>query len=401
MPSILLADCDQMFVTVARLADPAGAGKAALLVVGGAAGSRGVVCSASYEARVFGVRSGMSIARAARLCPEATFVPVPGRECRSKSRAVREVLERWTPVVEAASIDEFYLDLTGTEALYHHQPLGELARRIRQAVLDETGMRLSIGGGSNRLIAKLAAERAKPKPGSGGTGVLIVDAGREAEFMASHQLADIPGVGPSLQRKLARHGLRTVAEALPIDQRTLTMWLGERTGPWLHRRVRGIAGAVVEPRGSPKSMSRESTFPVDIETGEGLETELLRLTVRLGADLRRAGLVARVVTVKLRDHDFETRVMSKTVSDPVDADRAIYSVARSLLDSLRRRQPKPVRLLGVAVSRFEAGGVQLSLLEPKPAADRAISAAVDRINERFGKALVGPARLTKSRKRER
>ncbi|HSR14921.1 MAG TPA: hypothetical protein VLL51_04175, partial [Gemmatimonadales bacterium] len=158
---ILLADCDAMFVAVARMVDPDGAGRSPLLIVGGRRGGRGVVCSASYEARQFGVRSGMPIGQAERLCPAATFVPVPRRECGLKSREVRAVLEEWSPVVEQASVDEFYLGLDGTEALYRHENLAVTATRIRRDVLARTGLTVSIGGGTNRLMAKLAVERAK------------------------------------------------------------------------------------------------------------------------------------------------------------------------------------------------------------------------------------------------
>jgi hypothetical protein len=176
-PRILLADADAFFVAVARLVDPEGAGKASLLIVGGRPGSRGVVCSASYEARAYGVRSGMGITEALRLCPAAMAVPVPRRACSEKSRAIQDVLERFAPVVAAASVDEFYLDLTGTEAVYQHEPLAATARRIRQAVIDETGCSVSIGGGTSTLIAKIAAGAAKPMPSSGATGVHIVPAG--------------------------------------------------------------------------------------------------------------------------------------------------------------------------------------------------------------------------------
>jgi DNA polymerase IV len=164
-PRILLADCDAMFCAVARLVDPDGAGKSPLLVVGGRRGGRGVVCSASYEARAFGIRSGMPIRTAERLCPDALFVPVPRKACGEKSQEVRAVLEEWSPVVEPASIDEFYLAMSGTEALYRYEPLAATAARIREDVLARTRLSVSIGGGTNRLVAKLAVERAKPHAG--------------------------------------------------------------------------------------------------------------------------------------------------------------------------------------------------------------------------------------------
>src|SRR5437867_9404929 len=165
-PRILLADADAFYVSVARLVDPAGAGRAALLIVGGSAERRGVVTSASYEARAFGVHSAMPMARAVRLCPNATVVPVPWEACARKSREIRDVLQRFTPAVEQASSDEFYVDLTGTDELYRGEPLATTARRIRDVVARETALTVSVGGGTSRLVAKLAAGRAKPRPGA-------------------------------------------------------------------------------------------------------------------------------------------------------------------------------------------------------------------------------------------
>lgn len=403
---ILLADCDQMFVAVARLTDPEGAGRAALLVVGGAADSRGVVCSASYEARAFGVRSGMPIAQAARLCPKAMFVPVPRHACGDKSREVAAELRRWTPVVEPASIDEFYLDMTGTEAVYHHEPLDTTARRIRDNVFAASTMRLSIGGGTNRLVAKLAAERAKPRPGSGGTGVLIVPPGEEAAFLATHRLAEIPGVGPRLQTKLREYGLETVRDALGIERKAFESWLGPRSGAWLFDRIRGQGGSGVSPDADAKSMSREETFARDIADDDRLDLELLELVTRLSADLRADGLTVRCVTVKLRDFDFNTRQASRTLPEPIDTGPAALAVARELLAGLRRKRRVPARLIGVGFSRLATAVAdpQLDLLAPvRPRTaerERTVAQAVDRINARFGRNTVQPARLT-SRKSPR
>jgi DNA polymerase-4 len=406
-PRILLADCDQMFVAVARLVDPEGAGRAPLLVVGGRAESRGVVCSASYEVRAFGVRSGMPIARAVRLCPEAMYVPVPRQACGEKSREVAAALERWAPRVQAASIDEFYLDLTGTEAVYRNEPLAATAARIRRDVRATTGLGVSIGGGTNRLIAKLAAERAKPRPGTDGTGVCIVPPGEEAAFLATHQLAEIPGVGPKLQARLARYGLLSVRDALRVDQRTFEHWLGPGSGEWLFRRIRGEGGTEVDPHGEAKSMSREETFATDLTADADLERELLALCTRLASDVRTDGLKARCVGLKLRDFDFKTRLKSRTLDEAIDSDRALYLVARELLAALRARRRVPARLLGVALSRFEiaVAPAQLDLLPGEVAGwieterDRAVARAVDTIARRFGRGAVQPARLTSRKPR--
>jgi DNA polymerase-4 len=393
MPSILLADADAFFVAVARRVDPEGAGKAKLLIVGGRPGSRGVVCSASYETRAFGVRSAMPISRALRLCPDAMCVPVPRGACADASRAIRRVLERFTPVVEGASIDEWYLDLTGTEALYHHAPLDATARTIRAAVLAETGYAISIGGGSNRMIAKLAAERAKPSKAPEAGGVHVVPAGGELDFMKTVALADIPGIGPKAQDKLAKVGLVRVTDVLAHDVATLARWLDPSTAAWLHARARGEARHAVEPHAPARQMSREETFDHDITRQDRLEDELRHLARRVAADLRADGLAARTVTVKLKSHDFVSRTMSRTLGAPVESDRAVVETALDLLTRLRRKHPKPARLVGVALSNFgaarDAEQMDLSLASAGPAPvevprDRDLSRALDRVRERFG-----------------
>lgn len=404
---ILLADCDAMFAAVARLVDPEGAGKAKLLVVGGRANSRGVVCSASYEARVFGIRAGMPISQAARLCPDAMFVPVPGKECGVKHREIRTVLETWVPVVESASIDEFFLDLTGTEAVYRHEPLEETARRLRADLLARTGLTVSIGGGTNRLIAKLAAERAKPRPGTGATGVLIIPPGLEADFLGRHQLAELPGVGPRLQETLKRYGLVDVTSALRIPAETFEEWLGPRSGRWLFERIRGRGSDHVHHSPEAKSISHEETFARDLVSDEALETRLLRLVNALAAELRADGLSTRRITVKLRDHDFKTRQAGKTVPKALRTDRALYEIARELLAGLRARRRVSARLLGVNFSGLSSGdgGPQLSLLSDGPggaesARDRDLARTVDVINRKLGEKAIRPARLLKNERRD-
>src|SRR6476469_9527795 len=225
---ILLGDADAFFVAIARLVDPEGAGKARLLIVGGTRESRGVVCSASYEARKFGVRSAMPISRALRLCPRAMCVPVPRRACGEKSRELRAVLERFAPVVEGASIDEWYMDLGGTEQLYEGEPLTTTAHHIRTAVVKQTKLSVSIGGGTSKLVAKLAVERAKPKPGTGANGVHVVDAGEEERFLETFDLAEIPMIGPRFQERLARLGMKKVPDVLQYDVSALAQWIGQR-----------------------------------------------------------------------------------------------------------------------------------------------------------------------------
>jgi DNA polymerase-4 len=391
---ILLADCDAYFVQVARLEDPEGAGREPLLLVGGSPEGRGVVTSASYEVRAFGVRSGMPMSQALRLCPRAKWTPVPRGACSRKHREIRAVLDRYVPVVEAASIDEFYLDLTGTDTLYHDRALEDLAREIRSAVLEETKINISIGGGTNRLIAKLAVRKAKP------ANVFIVAAGAEAEFMREIPLAAIPGIGPRFQERLNAYGLKLVRDVLPLEQKLLATWFGEGVAEWLHDRIRGIGSSRVEPHGEQKSISRDETFARDINDDERLATELLHLVVRAGRDLRNDSLRARTVSVRIRDADFKDRRASRTLNAAIESDRAIYQTALRLLGRLRVQRRTSARLLSVSLSNFSAadGPAQLGLFAEagenlETERDRKVARVMDDVRGRFGSRAIMPGRI--------
>lgn len=416
---ILLVDADAFFVAVARQVDPEGAGRAKLLIVGGRPGSRGVVCSASYECRSYGVRSAMPIARALKLCPEAVCVPVPRGACSTRSKEIQGVLARFAPVVQASSIDEWYCDLGGTEALYGHESLRDTAHRIRRAVFEATGLNVSIGGGTSRLIAKMAVEVAKPKPGTGADGVLCVAPGEEADFLSRFRLADLPMVGPRLAEKLARMGLESVGDAQAWPAEALVSRLGERAGEWLAKRVRGVDDSIVTPRDRQKQVSREDTFAKDIDDDDLLERELLRLAVRVSADLRRQALRARTVTVKVKDTAFRSRTAQRTLASYIESEKSVLKAARPLLRQLRRKQRAPLRLLGIALSHFDdepgahplpatqlglfgeavptparEGGDDASAAEPTESVrDRALTRALDRIRDRYGSGAILPARL--------
>jgi DNA polymerase-4 len=296
-------------------------------------------------------------------------------------------------VVQAASIDEFYLDLSGTERLFQGESLAQTADRIRRQVLDETGIRVSVGGGTNRLVAKLAVSRAKP------AGVFVVEAGREGDFLRSHDLADLPGVGPSLADDLRKRGLVTVEDALPVQLDWLQRWLGEGRGRWLHDRIRGRDPAPVNPREPRKSISSERTFSTDLREERGLERELLRQVVSVGQTLREAGLRARTVVVKIRYHDFTTRQRGHTLPEAVESDAALGSVARGLLAALLRRRRSPVRLLGVGVSSLEPRDApdQLPLFDEagrtETERDRTVSRLMDDLRNRFGDDALVPGRI--------
>lgn len=390
---ILLVDCDAFYVQVARLEDPDGAGKARCLIVGGSASGRGVVTSASYEARAFGVRSAMPTAQALRLCPDATVAPVPRGACVSRSREVGAVLRELAPVVQAASIDEFYLDLSGTERLFAGETLEATAWRIRNAVEERTSISVSVGGGTRRVIAKIATGFAKP------AGVHIVQPGGELDFMRRLDLADLPGVGPSLLEELKKRGLVTVADALEVQEEWLQEWFGQRRGAWLWRKMRGHDDSAVDPHEQRKSISSERTFFRDIDDDTELERRLLGLSGSVAATLRRKGFRARTLTVKLRDSDFRTRQHSRTLPEAVESDHAVYETALALLRELRGQRRRPARLLGVGLSGLvePAEARQLALFEEAHGAererDRQVSRAVDRLRDRFGSDAVRPGRM--------
>ena len=389
---ILLVDCDSFFVQVARLDDPEGVGKEPLLLVGGRS-DRGVITSASYAAREFGVRSGMPTRRARQLCPDAVVVPVPRGACVERSRAVRAVLDDLSPVVQAASIDEFYLDLTGTGRMLKGEELAATADRIRRVVRERTEVAVSLGGGTQRVVAKVATRLAKPD------GVHVVRPGGEAAFMAQFRLEQLPGIGPAFLEQLKKKGLRTCAEAAGVEREWLARWFGPGRGAWLWERVRGIDASEVDARERRKSISSERTFFADIDDDDELERRLLQLSCSVGGQLRAKELRARTVTVKLRDHYYKTRQAGSTQPEGVETDRAIFSVAVSLLHNLRHRRRTPSRLLGVGVSNLvrQVPAEQLDFFGGETALeterDRTIARAVDRIRDRYGREALRPARV--------
>ncbi len=393
---ILLVDCDMFFVQVARLEDPDGAGKAPLLIVGGSAEGRGVVTSADYGVRAFGVRSGMPTGQALRLCPDAMVVGVRRRAVVARSRTIGAVLRELAPRVQAASIDEFYLDLTGTERLLRGEPLPDSARRIRDMVLEKTGISVSIGGAGSRYVAKIAAGFAKP------AGVHVVPAGGEAAFLAPLPLGRLPGIGPAFLDSLRARGLVTAGDAAEVEEEWLIRWFGESRGRWLHDRVRGIDRSEVSEGDERKSVSTERTFSRDIGRDEELERILLELSLSVGSVLREKGLRARTLTVKIRDGDFTTRQASHTLPLAVESDRAIYEAARPLLARLREGRRVPARLLGVGASSLESGegGGQLALFEEatpeESERDRTLSQVGDALRARFGDEALVPGRLLDS-----
>lgn len=395
---ILHVDVDAMFVQCAVMADPEALTDEALIIVGGSPDGRGVVTSASYGCRAYGVRSAMPTGTALRLCPQATVVKVPGAMVRQKSGELKAMLQDWAPIAAMASVDEAYLDLTGTEELYHQEPLDATARRVQADVKGRTGLDVSIGGGTNRLVAKLATSLAKPR------GVHVVPAGDEDAFVAKLEIGDLIGIGPSFREALRRRGISTMSALRALDLQTLESWWGADRARWLWRRCRGIDEAPIRPHESSRSVSSETTFHRDLSDDAELEDALHGQVVDAAGSLRRHGLFARTITVKVRDPEFRDRSRSRTLTEGVQTDRIIFSVARELFRDLRRKRGGRVRLIGVGLSNLrdandEEQGSFLDIVPPMEGQrDRALAEVVDRINARH-RGAIGPAAALRRRRK--
>jgi DNA polymerase-4 len=386
-------DLDAFFVEVCRRRHPP-LRDVELLVVGGRRESRGVVQSASYGARRYGIRAGMPIARAVALCPAATFFKGEFAWYREASHQVRATLERFSPTVVMASLDEGYLDFSGTERL-HPASLLPVAEAVRDAVRADAGLDVSIGIGPNRMVAKLASDAAKPK------GLMEVRAGWEEGFLAGLELRALPGVGPKSARRLAELGLREVWEVQRRSEREMVALLGEE-GRLLKLRAHGHGGTVLRPDRTPKSVSRETTFGHDLRDPAELEAVLLLFATRVASQLRHEQLVARTVTLKLRHDDFHTVTRRSTLPDATDLDRDLFETARRLLveafGDVRRRN-RGVRLIGLAATGLARASAPDLFEPPERERLRRLTAAMDEVREKFGVEAMQPGRLLELKQR--
>ena len=389
---ILHIDLDAFFVEVCRQKSPE-LRQVDLLVVGGRRDQRGVVQSASYGARRFGIASGMPIARAVRLCPEATFVQGEFRHYRAASKTVRRILREYSPVVVMASLDEAYLDFSGTDRL-HPGSLLPVAERIRDAVKQATGLDASIGIGPNRMIAKIASDLAKPR------GLLEVRSGWEEGFMAGLPLRAIPGIGPKAAQRLTGLGLTDVHQIQDLDLKELEQLVDPDHAKLLKLRAHGYGGVALTHSRSPKSVSRETTLSTDMTDRDQLEGRLELLTSRVAAALRADALMARTVTLKVRHGDFRTVTRQRTLEVPTDLDREMWHAVRGLFQTAFgevERRGKGVRLIGVAATNL-APSAPADLFEP---ADRQrlrkLTTAVDRARSKYGYNAVTPGSQLRTR----
>jgi len=352
------------------------------VIVGADPKGRGVVSAASYEARRFGVRSAMPISRAARLCPHAAFLPVDMAKYRAVSVQIMGILADFSPLVEPVSVDEAFIDLTGTESLFGS--LLEAVRRIKQRIRDETQLTASAGLAANKFVAKVASDLQKPD------GLVAVAAGGEVRFLAPLPVDLIWGVGRVTAKALRDLGLATIGRLQTMPRSVLARRFGKH-GEHLHDLAFGRDDRPVEPFGLPKSVGAEETFDADCTDAELFRTTLRAQAERVAAELREGGFAAARITLKLRLAPFETHTRSAT-GEPTQDGLELYRRARVLLE--RERVTRPVRLIGLSAGRLGPAGLgQLGLFDPHAVRRERLARVVDRLTERFGEGAVIPATL--------
>ena len=380
MTVILHVDMDAFYASVAELDHPEYKGKA--LVVG--AGARGVVLSANYEARKFGIRAAMPVGRAKRMAPHAIFIAPEHHRYSEISERVMAIFHSYTPLVEPISLDEAFLDVTGSQKLFGTGR--EIAAKIREQVEKEEGITCSVGLAQSKFIAKLASQHCKPN------GMLEIKSDRILEFLHPLPVRAIWGVGPKTAESLERLGLHTVSDIAHTPRATLIRALGESTGASLYELAWGRDYRDVIPDEPEKSIGNEETFSEDLDNPEEILREFLRMTEKATARLRERSLFAKTISIKIKFADFSSLTRSKTVPIAIDNTHDTYEVVKALYLALRNDGAR-IRLVGVSFSQLQEGApVQLEL-GARERGWREADTAIDRAQARFGRGSVRPGRL--------
>jgi DNA polymerase IV len=382
--NVLHVDMDAFYASVEVRDQPALAGRP--VVVGGG-GNRGVVLSATYEARAFGIRSAMPVIRARRLCPRAVFVPPRPRVYAATSKEVMAIFGSVTPVVEPLSLDEAFLDVSGAVRMLG-SPAG-IGAQIRAAVAEQQGITCSVGVAPSKFVAKIASAHCKPD------GLLVVPRDGVVDFLHPLPVAALWGVGERTGEVLARLGLRTVADIAHTPVTALQRELGVAQGTHLSALAWGQDARRVTPHVPDKSVGAEETFEVDVADPERIRRELLRLSGRTANGLRSGGHVARTISIKIRLANFKTMTRSRTLAHPTDVAHEIYATACSLYSGVGLDSAARLRLVGVRASGLiaAAGAATQPTLDERPAGWREAEQALDLIARRFGANAVRPAAL--------
>lgn len=385
--SILHIDLDAFFVSVELLDRPDLRGKP--VAVGGQPDERGVVSSASYEARVFGVRSAMPMRTALQKCPQLIVLSPRHGHYSQWSRKVMAVFYEITPQVEPMSIDEAYLDITGSELLWGMPE--QAARMLKARIRDEFDLPCSIGVASNKLVAKIATETAKPD------GIRIVPPGEEGAFLAPMPIERLWGIGPKASATLRDMHIESIGQLAQASRDALARRFGATQAEDMLRRANGISDAPVEINRESKQISQEVTFARDIDDPERLRRVLLELSESVGTRLRTEGVDARTIALKLRYADFSTFTRQTTLREPTHLDQPIYDTAWALFKGAWTR--RPVRLLGVAARNLGAVAYQLDLFEPHDDRRERLTKTVDKIRAKHGEGALKRASLIGKKRR--
>jgi len=379
--TIIHIDLDSFFVSVERVLNPELNGKP--VVVGGKPDRRGVVATASYEARKFGLHSAMPLVTAARLCPHAIFIEGNFANYREFSRKFMAILNDFSPFIEPGGLDEAYLDVTGFESL--HGTIRKMAIAIKQRIKTELGLPASIGIASCKIVAKVASDYSKPD------GLVEVPNGGEREFLASLAVDKLPGVGKQAAKVLKNLGIHTIGDLSHTPIHTLTERFGI-AGETMKRHANGIDDSQVLPPGEAKSISRETTFGEDTHDRSFLEDILWVQSEKVGADLRKTGKQAKCVTLKLRYADFSTITRSYTLQESIDGDRTIFKTGVELLDKALAVERRAVRLIGIGVSHLVEASQQSNLFASSNKRLEELNRVIDRIRDRYGFTAIQSAR---------
>jgi DNA polymerase-4 len=361
-------DLDSFFVSVERKFNPELIGKP--IIIGGNA-DRGVVASCSYEARKFGVHSGMSSREAFKLCPHAVSVRGSYHLYSEASAQVTKIIDEMVPLYQKASVDEFYIDLTGTDRFFNPY---KLASQVRQRIIKETELPISFGLASGKTVAKMATNRAKPN------GQLFIPHGKEMEFLAPMPISAIPGLGESTAKKLYEYGIEKIGDLQRVELRFLQTVFG-KNGLWMYNKARGIDAGEVVPHSERKSISTECTFHTNISDERTLESTLVSMTEELSSKLRRENKLASCLAIKLRYANFETHTQQEKIALTAAEHILIPGIKNLLKKSWNNH--RPVRLIGVRLSHLCTGSYQINLFEDNEEQIR-LYQAMDSINFKFG-----------------
>jgi DNA polymerase-4 len=387
MRTIFHLDLDAFFVSVERILDPKLNGKP-VIVCGDPKYGRGVVAACSYEARAFGLHSAMPIRTAYKLCPQGIYLHGHGDEYTRFSKAVKNILEQYAPLIEQASIDEFCLDMTGTQRMYGS--MFAFASRLQKKIWNKIGLPISIGIGSNKTVTKIGSDCVKPK------GITYIIPGMEKEFLAPMPVETIPGVGKVMKQSLNSRGIYRIGDITKLPSDYFGVAFG-KYGVNLWRKAHGEGTEYLTIQRERKSISRENTFGNDITSEEEIKNSLFYLTGKVCQSLRKKEWEAATIDIKLRYTDFQTLTRAKTIK-PTDDDKIIFETAWNLMKKARTRRVG-VRLIGIGVSNFSPLSEQEYLFEDYEVKRKKMLRAVTKVRDKFGydSLLIGSAKLEKEK----